>query len=384
MMQETNHIDSLFSNALKLLQQLIAIPSFSREEDQTALAIESFLQQQGVRCFRYLNNIWAVNAAFDASKPCLLLNSHHDTVKPNPQYTRDPFDPALVGDQLFGLGSNDAGGPLVSLIGTFLHFYPQTGLPWNIILAATAEEEISGFNGIEALLKATEFQTHTHADATGFSNWCAIVGEPTLMQLAVAEKGLLVLDCLAEGKAGHAAREEGINAIYKAMEDIRWFQSHRFKKISPTLGPVKMNVTVINTDNKAHNMVPATCQFTVDIRITDAYTHEAILEEIRAVVQSSVQPRSMRMRATAIPMEHPLVAAGLAMGKQAYGSPTCSDKALMPFPALKFGPGDSARSHTADEFIFVSEIRKGIEEYIALIEEGMKLGADFIQPKPPQ
>lgn len=381
---ETNDIDSLYGKALNLLQDLIAIPSFSREEDQTAQAIESFLQLHGVRCFRYLNNVWAVNKAFDASKPCLLLNSHHDTVKPNPQYTRDPFTPAIVNDQLFGLGSNDAGGPLVSLIATFLYFYQQPDLPWNILLAATAEEEISGFNGIEALLKAPEFLAHTHADQSGFSNWTAIVGEPTQMQLAVAEKGLLVLDCIAEGKAGHAAREEGVNAIYKAMEDIRWFQSHCFTKISPTLGPVKMNVTVINTENKAHNMVPATCQFTVDIRITDAYTHEAILEEIRASVQSSVQPRSMRMRATGIAMEHPLVAAGLAMGKQAYGSPTCSDKALMPFPALKCGPGDSARSHTADEFIYLSEIRKGIEEYITLIIGAMKLGTDFFQAKPPK
>jgi acetylornithine deacetylase/succinyl-diaminopimelate desuccinylase-like protein len=384
MMLETNDIDSLYGKALKLLQELIAIPSFSREEDQTAQAIESFLQRHGVRCFRYLNNVWAVNKAFDASKPSLLLNSHHDTVKPNPQYTRDPFAPAIVDDQLFGLGSNDAGGPLVSLIATFLYFYQQPELPWNILLAATAEEEISGFNGIEALLKAPEFLAHTHADQYGFSNWTAIVGEPTQMQLAVAEKGLLVLDCIAEGKAGHAAREEGVNAIYKAMEDIRWFQSHRFTKISPTLGPVKMNVTVINTENKAHNMVPATCQFTVDIRITDAYTHEAILDEIRASVKSSVQPRSMRMRATGIPMEHPLVASGLAMGKQAYGSPTCSDKALMPFPALKCGPGDSARSHTADEFIYLSEIRKGIEEYITLIEGAMKTGTDFFQRKPPK
>jgi acetylornithine deacetylase len=382
MTQDTNHIAVLHGEAVQLLRDLIRIPSFSREEDQTAQAIASFLQTHGVRTFRHLNNIWAVNAAFDPAKPCLLLNSHHDTVKPNPQYSRDPFQPVIEGDQLFGLGSNDAGGPLVSLIAAFLHFYGHSGLPWNIVLAATAEEEISGFNGIEALLKAPEFLAHTHADQSGFSNWCAIVGEPTQMQLAVAEKGLLVLDCMAEGKAGHAAREEGINAIYKAMDDIRWFQHHQFEKVSPTLGPVKMNVTVINTENRAHNMVPATCQFTVDIRITDAYSHEAILEEIRASVQSAVQPRSMRMRATGITMEHPLVKAGLSMGKQAYGSPTCSDKALMPFPALKCGPGDSARSHTADEFIYLSEIRKGIEEYITMIEKGMQLGIDFFHAKP--
>jgi acetylornithine deacetylase len=365
--------ETLYNSAVALLQSLIATPSFSKEEDGTAAILLQFLQQQQIQAQRYLNNVWALNTHFDTRKPTLLLNSHHDTVKPNPQYSLDPFKPIMTDDKIFGLGSNDAGGPLVSLVATFLHFANLTDLPWNIVLAATAEEEISGVNGIEALLRSPEFITATHNPGDPlFANWSAIVGEPTLMQLAVAEKGLLVLDAVAHGKAGHAAREEGVNAIYAAIDDIQWFRTHQFERVSPTLGPVKMNVTVINTENRAHNMVPATCQFTVDIRVTDAYSHEEILAAVQAAIRSEVTPRSMRMRATGIPQSHPLVAAGLALGKQHYGSPTCSDKALMPFPALKCGPGDSARSHTADEYIYLREIEEGITGYIELIETTFK------------
>ncbi len=364
-----------YHEVVDLLKELIATPSFSKEEDGTAGIIAGFLEKQGIPCRRTQNNVWALPRYFDAGKPVLLLNSHHDTVKPNPQYSRDPFSPVTENGKLYGLGSNDAGGPLVSLIAAFLHFYALPGLPWNIVLAATAEEEISGFNGIEALLKDAAFRKATAVnEAAPFDNWCAIVGEPTQMKLAVAEKGLLVLDAIAHGKAGHAAREEGVNAVYAAMEDIRWFSEYRFPKLSATLGPVKMSVTVISTENKAHNVVPAECRFTVDIRVTDAYTHEEILSVVRGSVKSEVQPRSMRMRATGISPDHPLVKAGIAMGKEYYGSPTCSDKALMPFPALKCGPGDSARSHSADEFIYLREIEEGITEYVELIERAVRVG----------
>lgn len=354
------YIESLTTSAISLLKELIATPSFSREEDQTAGILCRFLGERGVHHSRSGNNVWALNKYFDAGKPTILLNSHHDTVKPNPKYTRDPFLPTVEDGKLFGLGSNDAGGCLVSLLAVFLFFYDRKGLSHNIIFAASAEEEVSGINGIEAVIP--------QLPPISF----AIVGEPTLMNLAVAEKGLLVLDAVAHGKAGHAAREEGDNAIYKALKDIEWFSSYRFPKESPTLGPVKMSVTVIETENKAHNVVPALCKFTVDIRVTDAYSHEEVLEIVKNNVQSEVTPRSMRMRSTRIELEHPLVKAGIVMGKTVYGSPTCSDKALMPFPALKCGPGDSARSHTADEFVFVSEIETGIKEYIAMLEETVK------------
>lgn len=355
---------NLYKHAVTLLETLIECPSFSKEENHTAAALEAFFSAQGIPSQRYLNNVWAVNQFFDPAKPSILLNSHHDTVKPNPQYTKNPFEAVINEGKLYGLGSNDAGGPLVALIAAFMHFYAQPHLSHNLLIAATAEEEISGVNGIEALLQHTSFIEDTGAGITG-----AIVGEPTQMQLAVAEKGLLVLDVVAYGKAGHAAREEGENAIYKAMQDIAWFENYQFPQQSPTLGPVKMSVTVIQTENKAHNVVPAECRFVVDIRVTDAYSHEAVLEIVQQHVKSKVTPRSLRMRATSIDSNHPLVKAGIALGKHVYGSPTCSDKALMPFPALKCGPGDSARSHTADEYIYLQELEAGIHDYIEILNK---------------
>jgi len=349
-------INLLYSQAVVLLQQLITIPSFSREEGLTADLLEKFLKDKGVETHRKMNNIWAWNKHFNESKPTILLNSHHDTVKPNSGYTRDPFASKIEDGKLYGLGSNDAGGCLVSLIQTFLYFYEREDLKYNFCLATTAEEEISGVNGLELIIPELG-----HLDF-------GIVGEPTLMQLAIAEKGLMVLDCEAHGKSGHAAREEGVNAIYVAMEDIEWFRTYRFPKESEVFGPVKMSVTIINAGSQ-HNVVPASCNFTVDVRVTDAYRNEEVLEIIRQHVKSDVTPRSIRLKPSKIDKGHPIVQAGIALGRTTYGSPTTSDQSLLDIPSLKVGPGDSARSHTADEFVYVDEIREGIALYIEMLEK---------------
>ncbi|WP_247232748.1 M20 family metallo-hydrolase [Telluribacter sp. SYSU D00476] len=352
---DTEYVQSIAQEATELLRNLIATPSFSREEDNTALVIEEFLQKKQIPYQRKKNNIWALNQHFDPAKPTLLLNSHHDTVKPNKSWTLDPFEPVEKDGKLYGLGSNDAGGCLVSLIATFCHFYDRSDLTYNIALAATAEEEISGKEGLEIVvpeLPPIEF---------------AIVGEPTQMHLAVAEKGLLVIDCIARGKSGHAAREEGDNAIYKAIKDINWLTSYRFPKVSPTLGPIKMSVTIINAGTQ-HNVVPDACTFTVDIRVTEQYTLEEIIATIKENIQSEIQPRSIRLRPSSIPVEHAIVQAGIALGRTTYGSPTTSDQALLDCPSLKMGPGHSERSHTADEFIYLHEIEEGIAQYIAMVE----------------
>ncbi len=348
-------MSQLPSIALDLLKQLIAIPSFSKEEDKTAQVLEAFFHSQGISFRRKGNNVWAQNKHFDPALPVIVLNSHHDTVKPNPGYTRDPFLPSIENEKLYGLGSNDAGGPLVSLLATFVHFYAQENLKYNFVVAATAEEEISGTGGIESIwsqLPKVDF---------------AIVGEPTLCQVAIAEKGLMVLDCTAHGRSGHAAREEGINALYIAMDDIQWIRSYKFPKVSSTLGEIKMTATIINA-GKQHNVVPAECTFTVDVRVTDQYSLEDVLDIIRSNIKSEVTPRSLRMRPSGIALDHPLVKAAKSMGLNLYGSPTTSDQALIPVPSVKMGPGDSARSHTADEFIYVKEIEQGISTYITLLE----------------
>lgn len=353
MNEQTLHM--LHEDAINLLKKLIATPSLSKEEDETAEIIQHFLESKTVVTHQYLNNIWAKNKYFDESKPTILLNSHHDTVKPNKAYTLNPFEPIEKDGKLFGLGSNDAGGSLVSLIAVFIYFYPQQNLKYNFIIAATAEEEISGPNGVEILLP--------RLPKIDFG----IVGEPTLMNMALAEKGLLVLDCIAHGVPGHAAREEGENALYKAVKDIEWFKNYRFDKVSELLGPMKMSVTIINTGSQ-HNVVPSECKFTVDVRVNELYTFEEVLEIVRKNVVSDVIPRSCRLRSTSIPKEHPIIQSGIQLGRKYYGSPTTSDKALMNFPALKMGPGDSARSHTADEFIYTAEIKNGIDLYIQLLK----------------
>lgn len=344
----------LSTAAINLLKQLIAIPSLSKEENKTADALEQFLTAQGVTCQRQLNNIWAFNKHYHNDRPTLLLNSHHDTVKPNSGYTLNPFEPIEKEGKLYGLGSNDAGGCLVALIATFLYFYDKPDLKYNFALAATAEEEISGTNGIELILPQL-----------GTIDF-AIVGEPTQMQLAIAEKGLMVLDCTVYGIAGHAARDEGENALYKALTAIDWFRTFQFPKVSDFLGPVKMSVTIINAGTQ-HNVVPNKCTFTVDIRLTDAYTAEETLAIIKQHVKADIVPRSMRMKPSSISSNHPIVKAGLALGQTTYGSPTTSDQALLSVPSLKLGPGDSARSHTADEFIYIDEITKGIDLYIKML-----------------
>jgi acetylornithine deacetylase len=348
-------MEKLQNDAVSLLKLLIATPSFSKEEENTANVITDFLNSRGVQTHHKGNNVWAYNQYFDAGKPTLLLNSHHDTVKPNSGYTRDPYSPDVVDGRLYGLGSNDAGGCLVSLIAAFLYFHASANLTYNICLAATAEEEISGTNGLECILP--EIGTLDFA----------IVGEPTLMNLAIAERGLMVLDCTAHGKAGHAAREEGDNAIYKALKDIEWFQSYRFPKVSELFGPLKMSVTVINAGSQ-HNVVPAECTFTVDVRVTDAYTNEEVLATIKSNVGCDVEPRSTRLKPSSIDKSHSIVVSGLSLGRTTYGSPTTSDQALLSIPSVKVGPGDSARSHMADEYVYVDEVFEGVRLYIELLK----------------
>ena len=347
----------LYNEAVGLLKQLIATPSFSKEENDTAEIICAFFQKHTIPYARVGNNVYAKNRQYDTSKPSILLNSHHDTVLPNKGYSLDPFTPVEKDGKLFGLGSNDAGGCLVSLMATFLHFYNQPHTTHNVVFAASAEEEISGVNGIELVLPFL-----------GNINF-GIVGEPTKLEMAVAERGLMVIDCLALGRAGHAARNEGENALYKAVDDISWIRNYKFDRVSNLLGDSRLTVTVIDTDNKQHNVVPAQCKFVIDVRVNELYSFEEILEALKLNLKSQFKPRTTRMKSTSIALDHPLVLAGIQLGKGYYGSPTTSDKALMPFPTLKMGPGDSARSHTADEFIYLKEIEDGIATYIKMVEQ---------------
>lgn len=348
--------------SVELLKKMIAIPSLSRQEDAVATLIQNELEAYGIPVLRIGHNVIAMSAHFKADKPSIILNSHHDTVPPNPHYTQNPFDPKVENGQLFGLGSNDAGGCLSSLIHGFVALYEEE-LYYNLILIASAEEEISGKNGIELVFKNASFRDIYPGHMADF----AIVGEPTLMHMAVAERGLMVIDAVTRGVAGHAARHEGESALYKATDDIMKIQNFRFEKNSDLLGPVKTTVTVIHTENKIHNVVPDTCHYVMDCRINEKYSFEEVLSILQAMLQAELTPRSMRLRSSMIPLDHPVVKAGLTLGKEYYGSPTTSDKALLPIPALKIGPGDSARSHTADEFIFIHEIHQGLSDYIDMI-----------------
>lgn len=352
---DKTELQLLTKDAIALLKQLIAVPSFSKEEDKTANLIEIFLHSKGIRTHRKMNNVWAFSKHFGKSKPTILLNSHHDTVKPNSGYTLNPFEAIEKDGKLFGLGSNDAGASLVSLLAIFTYFYEKESV-YNFVFAASAEEEITGVNGIELILPEL-----------GKIDF-AIVGEPTQMHLAIAEKGLMVLDCTVKGKSGHAAREEGVNAIYKSLKNIEWFQNFQFPKVSEMLGPIKMSVTAIHSGAQ-HNVVPDVCDFVVDVRTTDVYTNEEVLKIIKENVDCEVIARSMRLNSSSINCEHPFVQAGIEFGRKTYGSPTSSDQALMNFSSLKIGPGDSARSHAADEYIYLNEIEEGIELYIKMLNE---------------
>jgi acetylornithine deacetylase len=345
----------LFYEAIDTLKGMIARPSFSKEEKEVADYLESVWQTDGYAVHRKGNNVWITADGFDPCKPTLLLNSHIDTVKPVEGWSRNPFTPEESEDgRLYGLGSNDAGASVVSLYAAFRRLSAKEQ-PYNLIFLASCEEEISGREGIESVL----------ADLPPVA--FALVGEPTGMQPAVAEKGLLVLDCTARGKAGHAARSEGINAITLAMKDIEWFSTYRFPQESSLLGPVKMSVTMIHAGTQ-HNVIPACCEFTVDIRTNEFYTNEHLYGFIRTQVQSEVKARSLRLNSSRTDMQHPFIRRTLLLGKTPFGSPTLSDQALMPFPSVKMGPGDSARSHTANEYIRLMEIREAIETYVRLMD----------------
>lgn len=347
---------------IQLLQKLISTQSFSREEENAAQLIRSFLTEKNIQFQEKGNNTWAKNKFWAEGLPVILLNSHIDTVKPAKGYTRDPFLPGIEDGKLFGLGSNDAGGPLVSLLALFVHFFHKENLPFNLIYAATAEEEISGTNGVESILNELG-----EIDL-------AIVGEPTKMQMAIAEKGLMVLDCVAYGKSGHAARNEGVNAIYKAIKDIEIIRNYKFKNTSELLGEVKMTVSLINAGTQ-HNVVPDQCSFVVDVRTNEHYSNEKAFEIIDGLIESEVKPRSFRLNSSGIPIIHPIVQRGISLGLNYYGSPTTSDQAVMSHPSIKIGPGDSARSHTADEFIYLHEIEEAFGIYVRLLS-GLQLKSD--------
>ena len=340
--------------AVSLLQSLIRTPSVSRDEGAAADIIYDEMEVMRLHPQREANNVWAVSPDYSPSRPTLLLNAHIDTVRPVASWTRNPYSPDIEGDILYGLGSNDCGGGLVSLLHVFdyLSSRPQ---PYNLIYLASAEEEVSGANGVNLALRHLPPIT------------MAIVGEPTGMQPAVAEKGLMVIDMTSHGKSGHAARGEGINAIYAMLDDLLWLREYRFSKVSPLLGPTLMNVTVVNAGTQ-HNVVPDVCKAIIDVRTNELYTNEEVFEIIRSNVRSEVSARSFRLKSSHIALDHPVVQRCIAMGKQPFGSPTLSDQALMPFPSLKLGPGESSRSHSADEFIRISEIKNSIEQYIRLLD----------------
>ena len=339
---------------IQLLRQMIATPSLSRNEEATADLIFDFLNDNGVAPKRIHNNVYALNRRYDPAKPTVMLNSHHDTVKAAASYTRDPHDAVIINGKLYGLGSNDAGASVVSLTQVFLDLYYEN-LPYNLLLAITAEEEVGGENGMRAFLP--------HISSEGVKIDCAIVGEPTGMQPAVAERGLVVLGWVTKGVTGHAARGEGVNAIYKAMDDINTLRNYKFPKVSSVLGDISINITQINAGWQ-HNAIPDECKWVVDIRTTDAYTNEETVEHIRALVKSELTPRSTRVRASVISDNHPLVQAAKSLGLTPFVSPTTSDMSLMyDFPSLKIGPGESSRSHSADEYVILSEIEEAIPTY---------------------
>lgn len=341
--------------AVSLLSHLIATPSVSRDERRAADIMEEELTRCGFTPHREANNVWAIGSCQREDRPTLLLNAHIDTVKPVASYTRNPYEPSLEDGTLYGLGSNDCGGGLVSLLQVFRELSANERCPYNLVYLASAEEEVSGKDGISRALPLLP-----HVDV-------AIVGEPTGMQPAVAEKGLMVVDITAHGKSGHAARNEGVNAIYEALDDLCWIRSHRFDRVSQFLGPTKMQATVVNAGTQ-HNVVPDECKIVVDVRTNELYTNEEVFDIISSHCKSECRARSFRLHSSRIDLNHPLVERCVALGLQPFGSPTLSDQALMPFASLKLGPGQSARSHSANEYIKVSEIEHAIGLYLRLLE----------------
>lgn len=347
----------LTEEAISLLKNLIETQSFSSEEDQTAQLIEDWFKNHKIPYTRTKNNVWAVNEDFTAGKPTLLLNSHHDTVKPNNGYTKDPFKAIVEDGKLYGLGSNDAGGCLVSLIATFTHFYHKTDLKYNLVIVASAEEESSGPDGLNSMLSIIP-----KIDV-------AIVGEPTLMNLAIAEKGLVVFDAKVKGTPSHAAHPNDDNALYNTIDVLNWFKDYKFEHSSDALGDVKMTVTQIK-GGKQHNAIPAEVELVVDVRVNDRYTNAEINDIlVKESPCSEIKARSLRLNSSSIPKDHELVKAGLEIGRTTYGSPTLSDQAVLSCSSLKLGPGDSTRSHSADEFIYLHEIEEGVAIYVQLLEK---------------
>lgn len=342
------------TDAAELLKRMISIPSFSGEEGAVADLMVETLAKQGYSARRKGNNVWAQSPGFDSGLPTILLDAHLDTVRPNGVWETDPFTPAVKDGKLYGLGSNDTGGSVVSMLASFLYLAARPQ-PYNLIWLASAEEENTGEGGIQSIL-----------DGLG-PVALALIGEPTGMQAAVAEKGLMVIDCVAKGKSGHAARSEGINAIYEALTDVEWFRDYRFEKVSHLLGEVKMTVTGIRAGG-LHNVVPAECSFMVDVRVNEHYSNREVFETIKKHVKCEVRPRSFSLNSSAIPADHPVVKRCKALGLMAYGSPTTSNQAVIPYTSLKIGPGDSARSHTANEYIYLKEIEEGIDIFIKLLD----------------
>jgi acetylornithine deacetylase len=344
---------------LDLLKILVSTPSVSREEDKAANIIREFLNSKNIGFNCKFNNTWTYNKHFNSGKPTILLNSHIDTVKPAPGWQRDPYQATEEGDKITGLGSNDAGGSLVGLLATFVFFNQRENLPFNLIFAATAEEEVSGEKGVASILE--------EMPEINF----ALVGEPTSMELAIAEKGLMVLDCYAHGKAGHAAREEGVNAFYLALEDIEKLRNYRFSKVSELLGPVKLTITQIQAGTQ-HNVIPDICHFVVDVRTNEFYHNEDVFNILSGLVRSELKARSFRLNSSSLSMDHPFILRAREMNIALYGSPTTSDQAVIPWSSVKMGPGDSARSHTANEYILKSEVMHGIQQYCRMLE-GLRL-----------
>lgn len=340
---------------IQLLIKMIQTPSFSREEGEVANLIREFISAKGVEFETLENNTWIKNKQWEADKPTILLDSHIDTVKPSKNWTGDPFGAEFDGKKLTGLGSNDAGASLITLMAVFFHLYEKRDLPYNLIFSASAEEEISGVKGMALLVDKFE--------QVDF----AIAGEPTQMQMAIAEKGLIVLDCTATGKAGHAARDEGENALYKAIDDIQVLRNYQFEKTSEVLGNVKISVTQINAGSQ-HNVVPDQCDFVIDVRTNEHFSNQEVYKIIKELIKSEVKARSFRLNSSGISPDHPIVKKGIELGLSCYGSPTTSNQALMPYKSVKIGPGDSARSHSADEYILISEIEEGFNIYMKLLD----------------